>query len=238
MIESKRKVIVMGGTSGIGLATARQLVSLGAQVVVTGREENRAAQVKQENPGLTVEVLDASSQEALRTFYQKQSSFTDLILCVSGAKGSGAFAELDGADLLAGFQEKFFTQFNAAQQALPYLDKAGSLTFVSAISARAANPGTAGLAAINGAIEAMIKPLAKELKPLRVNAVSPGVVETSWWGKVPTALREQLLQQSAAASLVGRNGKPEELAEAIVLLVRNEFMTGTVLEVDGGLRLY
>lgn len=132
---------------------------------------------------------------------------------------------------------KFFAQFYAAQAALPFLRKDGSLTFVSAISARAARPGTAGLAAINGAIEAIVKPLARELRPLRVNAVSPGVVATPWWDRLPAEVRGTLLRESADASLVGRNGKPEELAEAIAFLVANGFVTGTVLEVDGGIRL-
>jgi NAD(P)-dependent dehydrogenase (short-subunit alcohol dehydrogenase family) len=137
---------------------------------------------------------------------------------------------------MTGFQEKFLTQIRSAQIAL-WLAKDASITFVWAISARAANPGTSGLAAINGAIEFMIKPLGRELKPVRVDAVSPGVVETTWWNKVPDGVREQMLKQSSDASLVGRNGKPEDLAEAICLLVSNSFITGTVLEVDGGLHL-
>ena len=137
----------------------------------------------------------------------------------------------------AGFEAKFFPQFLAAKLALPHLSQTGSITFVSAISARAANPGTSGLAAINGALEAMVKPLARELKPLRVNAVSPGVVETPWWDHLKSEVRNQLLQQSASASLVGRNGRPEDVGHAIGFVVSNSFITGTVLEVDGGIRL-
>ena len=234
---TSRKIVIMGGTSGMGLASARQLAALGASVVVTGRDRDRAARVRQESPKLAVEIVDCASPDALDRFYQAQGSLDDIVLCVSGAKGAGPFAQLDAVELQRGFAEKFFTQFHAAQKALPYLRKDGSLTFVSAISARAANPGTAGLAAINGAIEAMVKPLARELKPLRVNAISPGVVETPWWDKLAPEVRETLLKQSAAASLVGRNGSPRELGEAIVFLVTNGFVNGTVLEIDGGLRL-
>lgn len=234
---SNRKIVVMGGTSGMGLAAAQQLAALGAAVVVTGRNRDRAAQVRQQNPALAVEIVDATSADALQIFYQSQGSIDDLVLCVSGGKGAGPFAQLTSAELHHGFEQKFFAQFHAAQKSLPFLRKDGSLTFVSAISARAANPGTVGLAAINGAIEAMIKPLARELKPLRVNAISPGVVETPWWDKVPHDVREALLQKSAVASLVGRNGLPEELGKAIAFIVTNGFVNGTVLEIDGGLRL-
>lgn len=232
-----RKIVVMGGTSGIGLAAAQQLASLGGTVVVTGRDRERAARIRQENAALTVETVDAMSADALKSFYGSHGSIDDLILCVSGAKGAGPFAELSSADLHEGFEMKFFAQFHAAQTALPFVRKDGSLTFVSAISARAAQPKTSGLAAINGAIEAMVKPLARELKPLRVNAVSPGVVETPWWDRLPQDLREKVLQQTAAASLVGRNGSSQEVGSAIVFLVTNGFVTGTVLEIDGGLRL-
>jgi NAD(P)-dependent dehydrogenase (short-subunit alcohol dehydrogenase family) len=238
MIEvSGRKIVIMGGTSGMGLAAARQLAALGASLVVTGRDQDRAAKVQQENPDLVVEIVDATSAEALDRFYRSQGSIGDLVLCVSGAKGGGPFAQLSSVELHEGFQQKFFAQFHAAQRALPFLQKDGSITFVSAISARAANPGTVGLAAINGAIESMVKPLARELKPLRINAVSPGVVETPWWDKLAPNVREALLKQSAAASLVGRNGSPQELGSAIAFLVTNGFVNGTVLEIDGGLRL-
>jgi NAD(P)-dependent dehydrogenase (short-subunit alcohol dehydrogenase family) len=232
MDQFKNKVIVIGGTSGIGLATAKLLVASGAEVIVTGRKIN-GFQV----PGVRAFAVDAADEAALKRFYAECGAFTDLVLCVSGAKGSGPVTELALQDLEDGFRDKFFNQFRAFQQALPTLAKNGSVTFISAISARMANPGTVGLAAINGAIEAMVKPLAKELQPLRVNAVSPGLVETAWWNAVPQETREKLLKQAAAQSTVGRNGQPEELAHAIVFLITNQFVSGTVLEVDGGLHL-
>jgi NAD(P)-dependent dehydrogenase (short-subunit alcohol dehydrogenase family) len=232
-----RKVVIMGGTSGIGLAAALRLASRGAVVTVTGRNPERTERVRRENPALTVEIVDASSPDAVRTFYESLGSIDDLVLCVSGAKGAGSFQKVDISELRVGFEEKFFAQFSAAQSALPFLNKSGSLTFISAISARAANPGTAGLAAINGAIEAMIKPLASELRPLRINAISPGVVETPWWDRLAPEAREALLRQSAAASLVGRNGSADEAGSAVEFVVANGFMTGTVLEIDGGLHL-
>ena len=232
-----RKIVVMGGTSGIGLAAAQQLNEEGASVFVTGRNPDKIARVRQDNPALKAESVDASSEQALSSFYQSLGSFDDLVLCVSGGRGAGPFKTLDVAEVLGGLQDKFLAQFRAAQAALPFLRKDGSLTFITAISARAANPGTAGLAAINGAIEAMVKPLAKELRPLRVNAISPGAVETHWWDKLPREIREALLAQTAAASMVGRNGTAEELGSAVVFIVANGFVTGTVLEVDGGLHL-
>ena len=113
----------------------------------------------------------------------------------------------------------------------------GSMTFVSAISARAANPGTSGLAAINSAIEGLVKPLAVELRPRRVNAVSPGVIDTPWWSWMPDDQKQSTFARFAAATPVGRVGRPEDVAQAIVFLIGNSFMTGCVLECDGGLRL-
>ena len=232
-----KTVLIMGGTSGIGLAAARQLATRGASVVVTGRNRERADQVRKDNPTLRTEIVDASSPTDLSRFYASMANFDDLVLCVSGAKGAGPFISLDISELRSGFEEKFFAQFQAAQAALPFLRKDGSLTFISAISARMANPGTVGLAAINGAIESMVRPLARELRPLRVNAISPGVVETPWWDRLPQELRDSSLQQAAAASLVGRNGSAGELGSAIEFVVTNGFVTGTVLEIDGGLHL-
>lgn len=155
-------------------------------MVVTGRSPDKIASLRQDDPALTVERVDASSVGALSEFYHLVGPFDGVVLSVSGANGAGPFSELDGAEVLGDSRKSFFAQFRAAQTALPFLRKDHSLTFITAISAQAANPGTAGLAAINGAIEAMVKPLSKELRPLRVTAISPGVVETPWWDRLPS----------------------------------------------------
>ncbi|GAA3452000.1 hypothetical protein GCM10018962_38330 [Dactylosporangium matsuzakiense] len=104
-------------------------------------------------------------------------------------------------------------------------------------SAQAALPGTSGLAALNGALEAMVGPLAVELAPVRVNAVSPGVIHTPWWDGVSAADRDALFKSYAAALPAGRIGRAEEVADAIVALATNGYITGTVLPVAGGVQL-
>jgi NAD(P)-dependent dehydrogenase (short-subunit alcohol dehydrogenase family) len=108
---SGRNVVVMGATSGIGLAAAQQLAGLGASVVVTGRNPEKAEQVRQDNSALTVEVLDAASLDALERFYRRLERFDDLVLCISGAKGAGSFSSVNIAELREEFAEKFFASF-------------------------------------------------------------------------------------------------------------------------------
>jgi NAD(P)-dependent dehydrogenase (short-subunit alcohol dehydrogenase family) len=121
--------------------------------------------------------------------------------------------------------------------ALPSLAPDGSITLVTAGSAQSALPGTAGLAAVNGALEASVAPLAVELAPRRVNAVSPGVIETGWWDEFPAEAREEAFRTFAQRALVGRNGQPEDVAHMIVAIVENSFITGVVILCDGGLHL-
>ncbi len=175
--------------------------------------------------------------ESLREFFQRVSSFDHLVLTLSGGEGGGAFRTLDMETLRRGFEAKFWAQILAAQASLDTLRHDGSITFITSISARTARPGTVGLAAINGALEAMIKPLAVELKPLRVNAVAPGVIATPWWDRYSKEQREAAFAQAAAENHVGRVGQPEDVAQAIVFLINNSFMTGSIIECDGGLRL-
>jgi len=235
LLENQHAV-VMGGSSGIGLATAQLLAGLGARVTITGRSADKLAAAPP-HPEIHGEAVDARSSEALKTFFARLGAFDHLILAVSGGEGGGPFPSLDLGVLRRGFDDKFWAQIGAAQQSLRTIRQDGSITFVTAISARRANPNTAGLAAINGAIEATVRVLAAELKPLRVNAVSPGVIDTPWWDRMPAEQRQSLFSTLAQAAAVGRIGRPEEVADAIVFVVRNAFMTGTVIECDGGLRL-
>jgi NAD(P)-dependent dehydrogenase (short-subunit alcohol dehydrogenase family) len=135
------------------------------------------------------------------------------------------------------FDGKFFAYVSVLQAALPSLRADGSVTMVSAVSARAAYPGAAGLAAVNGALEAIVPPLAVELAQLRINAVSPGVIDTQWWHALPDAQRAAFFQAVAAASAVRRIGTPQDVAGAICYLAGASFVTGTVLECAGGANL-
>jgi NAD(P)-dependent dehydrogenase (short-subunit alcohol dehydrogenase family) len=156
---------------------------------------------------------------------------------MSGASGAGAIADLDLELLRGAFEAKLFGHLTGVQAALPHLSRDGSITFIGAISARTGIPATTGLAAVNGAVESVVKPLAVELAPIRVNAVSPGVVDTPWWNGMPADQRETYFASTAAALPVGRIGQPDDVAQAIVLAATNPNVTGTVIECDGGARL-
>ncbi|WP_229013153.1 SDR family oxidoreductase [Paraburkholderia gardini] len=235
-----QKVVVLGGSSGMGLATVARLKEAGAHVVAVGRDRVKLDKVLaglQGSGRVTGEALDCTDRAALDRFFDRLGRIDHLVLTLSGGEGAGQFNALDLASLRRGFEAKFWPQIEAAQAGLPALRRDGSLTFLTAMSARIANPGTAGLGAINGALESMIGTLARELSPLRVNAVSPGVVDTAWWDRFPTDVKEDLFRQQAETLPVRRVGHAEDIAHALQFLMENTFMTGAVIECDGGLRL-
>lgn len=229
------RVLIMGGSSGIGAATAARFALAGADVVITGRNQDRLDATAGSIDGqVSTARLDSAAQSELAAFFAPDTEYDVLVLALSGASGGGPFADLDLAAVQHGFDGKFWPHIRSLQAALPRLRKDGSVVFITASSARSALVGTAGLAAINGALEAMVPPLAAELAPLRVNAVSPGVIDTPWWNAIPTEQRDALFAQAATSNPVGRIGRPDDVAEAVFLAATNGFMTGTVLECNGG----
>jgi NAD(P)-dependent dehydrogenase (short-subunit alcohol dehydrogenase family) len=232
------RVAVMGGSSGIGEATAALFAAQGAEVIITGRDRDKLEHVAQRIEGkVSAYAVDATEPAEVATFFAELGEIDHLVLALSGAAGGGPFASLDLDELQAGFNGKFWPHLRLLQAALPTLRRGGSVVFVTAVSARAALPGTAGLAAINGALEAVVGPLAAELAPLRVNAVSPGVIDTPWWDRVPVEQREAVFKGVAQTVPAGRIGRPEHVAQAILLLATNPYVTGTVLDVAGGAHL-
>jgi NAD(P)-dependent dehydrogenase (short-subunit alcohol dehydrogenase family) len=189
-----------------------------------------------DGPAAAIQV-DAQDVQSLRSFFAEAGPIDDLIITVTGRGGAGPVAALAEADLLAAFAGKTVPHLRAVALALPTLAADGSVILVTAGSAQSALPGTVVLAAVNGALEAAIRPLAVELAPRRINAVSPGVIETAWWDELSEPPRTETLASFADRAPVGRNGTPEEVGQAIVALIENQFIIGVVLPCDGGLRL-
>ena len=232
-------IVVVGGSSGIGLASARLLLARGHAVTILGRDRTKLDEAQEALGGgangkaVNAEAIDAADRVALDALFARIAPIDHVVIAASGGAGAGPFASVDPAGVRRGFEAKFWVHWNAAQAALLHLARDGSMTFITAASSRLANPATAGLAAINGAIERLVPTLARELAPLRVNAVSPGVIDTAWWADKPAGLFEA---QSRKAPL-GRPGSADEVADAVAFLVHNRFVTGVVLDVDGGLHL-
>lgn len=232
------RILIAGGSSGIGLETARLLASLGGEIIIASRNREKLDRALAGISGnVSAVILDAEDETDCINVMKETGSIDHLILTLSGGKGGGTFQSLKTDDLREAFNAKFWAHFTLARQSLPYINKNGSITFVTAISSRASNPGTSGLSAVNSAIEGLIKPLAVELAPLRINAVSPGVIDTPWWDMYDGQTKENLFRQFSSQTPAGRIGRPEDIAEAVTFLTGNTFMTGTVIECDGGLHL-
>nr|WP_146647382.1 SDR family oxidoreductase [Labilithrix luteola] len=229
------KVAVVGGTSGIGEATAALFAAEGAEVVIGGRDEARAKAAAARIGNVKSAVIDGTDAASAHRFFETIGEIDHLVLALSGGKGAGPIATLALDDLRSGFEAKLFAHLTTLKAALPRVR--ASITLVSAVSARLAYAGTSGLAAINGAIEAMVRPLASELAPLRVNAVSPGVIDTPWWDAMPKDQKDGYFAQAAKGLPMARVGRPEDVAQAIVMVAANGFMTGSVVEVAGGAQL-
>ena len=235
---SIQRTVIVGGTSGIGLATAEKLLGSGHDVTIAGRSAERLEQAAKRLDGKARAVaMDAADPASAKGAFASIGAFDHLVLALGGNIGAGPFATIDLADVRRPFEDKVFAHFATVQAALPFLAKDGSLTFLSAVSGQAAMPGTAALGAANAAISALAPILAVELKPLRVNAVSPGVIDTPWWSFVPDDAKAALFADYAAKTPVGRIGTAEDVADVIAFLIGNRFMTGATVICDGGVRL-
>lgn len=229
--------LIVGGTSGIGLATARALRDLGMVVHVAGRSLERLGDVAASEPGLAGHQADGGSAEQMAQLARSIAPIDYLVVTLSGSEGAGALAELDLGMLRRAFDAKFWAQLTAIQAVLPHLAPNGSITLLGAITARTGMAGTAGIAALNGAVEALVKPLAVELAPIRVNGVSPGFVDTPWWSGLPADTRQAYFAHAAGQLPARRIATAEDIADVVVLAATNANLTGTIIEADGGARL-
>ncbi|MBX9349913.1 SDR family oxidoreductase [Chromobacterium piscinae] len=223
----QKTVAVLGGTSGIGRAVAQAAADAGAQVYVLGRS------VAQPGPWQSLRA-DVTDLHSLRNAFAGIGRIDHLILTAGARVGSPRLEDMTGDDLRQTFEVKLFGNLLAAQQALPYLAADASITFTSGLLSRKYGAGGLLKSTVNAALEAAARNLAKELAPRRVNAVSPGVVDTELWGEAGAEGRGAAMARIASGLPLGRVGRPQDLAQAYLFAMGNVFLTGAVLDVDGG----
>ena len=225
-----KKAIVFGGTSGIGLATARRLADAGATVVAISRDPSKAGDP---GPGITLERCDVRDREALQALFAKLTPFDILIsAATAGERAVGPFLKMD----MDGYQrsfDKLWGYANVVRFGAGLLPEDGCVVLVSGAPARRMKPGQIAIGSVGGAVEAFVRGMAPELAPRRINVVSPGQIDTPM---VPLqgSERDALYKKMTAGNLIPRAGTADEVAQAIMLVVTNDFMTGTTIDVDGG----
>jgi NAD(P)-dependent dehydrogenase (short-subunit alcohol dehydrogenase family) len=246
---SDERVVVIGGSSAIGIATVQAVVKHGGRAIVTKRPgETRSLEVSEENDGASdnesaaegneeetgdqyrerIEEyeLDSTDEAAVEAFFAEIDAF-DHLVCASAYGPSGGAVETDTETLRDAFDVLFWGRYYAAKQSREYLDEGGSITFVSGNAASRPSVQFFASGVSNAAVETLTKYLAVEMGPVRVNAISPG--------RVDTLELEEDTQRTLAESLPAKHlGEPADIADVILFTVTNPHVSGTVIRVDGG----
>ena len=221
-----KKAIVLGGTSGIGLSAAEMLRDAGAEVIAGGRSERQI-------DGIECVQVDVLDREALRLLFEKHHGFDYLVnAATGGSRAIGPLLEMD----LDGFQNSFaklWGYVNSVRLGVPHMSADGAVVLVSGYPARKWRSGTIAIGSVGGSVEAFIRLSANEITPVRINGVSPGLIDTPM-SPLEGEQREAYYSDGTAEHLIARAGTSAEVASAIIFLLENQFVTGTIVDVDGG----
>ena len=239
--NSGEHVLVIGGSSGMGLALAARLLHNGCEVTIVGRSPDRLGQACQQlgqGTGLRSMAADVTDEADVARLFGTVGELAHIVSTAADVGGVYVpLPEMDAAIARRVIDSKVMAPILIAKHGAPVLAKGASITFTSGIAAYRPTAKGSVVAAINGAIESLVYALAVELAPIRVNAVSPGWVDTPIWASVAGDAKTGMLEAMAKRLPVGRVGKPDDIAQAIEAIMGNGFISGTVVHVDGGQRL-
>jgi NAD(P)-dependent dehydrogenase (short-subunit alcohol dehydrogenase family) len=235
MTFSGKRVVVLGGSSGIGLATAQAAAMKGASVVIASSRQARVDEALATLPvGTAGHALDLTHEPTVKAFFAGLGLFDHLVFTAGEALQLGSLAETDVSTARNFFSLRFWGAYMAAKYGSPSIRPGGSIVFTSGLAGMRPRAGWSLGASICAAMEGLTRALAVELAPIRVNVVAPGMVKTPLWANMKEANRETLFRQTGEKLPVGHVGKAEEIAETYLYLMQQTYSTGQVLIVDGG----
>ena len=229
-----RRAIVLGGTSGIGLAAARGLADQGAVVTVMGRSEQNLATAREVlGDAVEVRALDVLDRASMVDAFATLGPIDILVNAATGGpRATGPFEKMD----LDGFQGSFaklWGYVNSVHSVLAHLTDDGCIVLVSGSPARKCAPGMSAISTVGNAVEGFCRAIAVEIAPRRINVVSPGIIDTPMFPMEGEA-RENFLSQATSKHLLRRAGTADEVASGILFAISNDFVTGSTIDVDGG----
>jgi len=210
--------LVIGGHSGIGRAVADALSQRPGRVLLAGRRNG----------------LDLSDPASIEAFFSDVGPVDHVVVTAGSQAPGGKVADVDLAQAKQAFDIKFWGSVAVAKAAAKVLRPGGTLTLTSGFLSRRTVPGTFVKTAMNAGLEAVAKILARELSPLRVNVVSPGLTDTEAYASMEASARSAMLARAAQQLPAGRHGEPMDLAQGYLFAIDNPFMTGAVIDIDGG----
>lgn len=228
---TNKKIIIVGGSSGIGLQLASDLISQHAEVIIASRSVEKLERVAHRfSNNVTCCQLDASNEASVKQFFVEVGNFDHLIVTIKPVHLTHSFSSADINKARDAFDAKFWGQYYLSRHCLSAISPSGSILLTSGIASQRGYSGFSIVAAINGAVESLVKSLAVEIAPIRVNAVCPGFIERY----VADAERFTSVKSLGAHLPLNRLGSHIEISDAYQFLLKNQYATGTILTVDGG----
>ncbi len=225
-----KKAIVIGGTSGIGLAAAERLAAEGAEVIAVSRDPDKAGDLP---AGIGLKKCDTLDRAALSRLFQDCAPFDILVSAATGgARAIGPFLEMDMDGYRASF-DKLWGYANVIRFGAEHMSRDGTIVLVSGAPARKCKPGQVALSSVGAAVEALVRAVAPEIAPRRLNVVSPGTIDTPMVA-IQGDERRAFYEKATANNLIPRAGTAAEVAQGILFVIQNDFVTGTTIDVDGG----
>jgi NAD(P)-dependent dehydrogenase (short-subunit alcohol dehydrogenase family) len=231
-----KKIVIVGGASGIAREIAAEAVTAGAAVVLAGRfPEKLQATAAELGDAVSTARVDLSDEQSLRELAEQVGEL-DHVISLASDPANGPVADLERDAILGAFDAKVVGPILPAKHLAPRIAEGGSILIFSGVLAWRPSPGRAVMATANGAVSFLAEALAVELAPVRVNALSPGIVDSGAWDRLGDG-KEKLFSDTAAKNPARRVGQNADVASAALLALANPFITGTTLHVDGGGRL-
>jgi len=228
-----RNVVVIGGTSGIGLATAVMAKAQGANVWGVGRSEERVTTAALANPDIKFSAVDTHDLDALAALFDSVGVIHHIVAAATGANRTMApFIEQTDEQFREAFN-KFWGYCNVIRKSAPFMTDDGSITLLSGFPARKCNPGMSAVSCVGNAVEGLSRALAVEMAPRRVNVVAPGTISTGMFDGLGDK-KDEILAKNTQHIPLKRAGQSEEVASAVLLTLTNSYMTGTTIDVEGG----